>query len=73
LLVDEKNLPARRLYEKLGYETVFKDTQGTKIVLTEWQIRDMPTTNLAMKKQVTAAGPSLLSSLLGWLGLEDGL
>lgn len=30
-MVDEKNTPARRLYEKEGFESVYKDPKGTKV------------------------------------------
>lgn len=70
LVVDEKNKPARTLYEKAGFELMGRDPRGRKVVPTEWQLREEACTNLCMRKSV-AAGPesgglgAFLSRLFG--------
>lgn len=67
LVVDEKNTAARRLYETQAYETLYKDPRGTKVVPTEWQLRELPVTNLCMRKAVKKPAASSFS-LFGLFG-----
>lgn len=56
LVVDEKNKPARALYERSGFELMGREPRGVKVVPTEWQLREVPVTNLCMCKDLTKAG-----------------
>jgi hypothetical protein len=40
-VVDERNKPAKQLYEKLGYEVITRDPKGSKVVPSEWQLREV--------------------------------
>lgn len=53
-MVDEKNKPARTLYEKAGFELMGRDPRGVKVVPTDWQLREEACTNLCMCKSVAA-------------------
>ena len=64
-MVDEKNLPAKTLYEKMGFELLSRDPRGSKVVPSEWQLKEEPVTNLCMRKNITSTGP--LNSFLGLL------
>lgn len=69
LVVDEKNKPARTLYEKAGFELMGRDPRGRKVVPTEWQLREEACTNLCMRKSVAAgaAGGGGLGAFLSRL------
>jgi hypothetical protein len=67
LVVDEKNKPARALYERSGYELMGRDPRGLKVVPTEWQLREMPVTNLCMRKKLSAKGVGSGGEALGVL------
>ncbi len=56
LLVDESNIKAKRLYERLGYKTVGKDTNAKRLKPGKWQLQEVPVTNLCMKKPIGASG-----------------
>lgn len=72
LVVDEKNKPARALYERCGYELMGREPRGVKVVPTEWQLREVPVTNLCMRKDLSKAGAGLGGgALIG--GLFGGL
>lgn len=76
LVVDQNNKPAKTLYEKVGFEIVTKDPKGTKVVPTEWQLRELPVTNLCMRKtiKVSAQPFSFLGGLFGrWKWMEGGI
>lgn len=70
LVVDEKNKNARQLYEKAGYELMSRDPRGLKVVPTEWQLKEVPVTNLNMRKDLkkgTGGGGLNPFSFLGGL------
>ena len=70
LVVDEKNKPARALYERCGYELMGREPRGVKVVPTEWQLREVPVTNLCMRKDLSkasAGGSGGLEALFGGL------
>jgi len=56
LVVDEKNKAARGLYEKNGYELIARDPRGMKVIPTEWQLKEVPVTNLCMRKDLRKGG-----------------
>ncbi|CAN0306626.1 unnamed protein product [Pylaiella littoralis] len=54
LLVEENNQRARRLYTKLGYKVLFRDTKAKKILPDTYQIRDVPCVNVCMRRDLNA-------------------
>ncbi|CBJ49195.1 conserved unknown protein [Ectocarpus siliculosus] len=54
LLVEENNKRARRLYSKLGYKMLFRDTKAKKILPDSYQIRDVPCVNVCMRRDLNA-------------------
>eukprot|EP00752_Nemacystus_decipiens_P005691 g5151.t1 len=54
LLVEENNNRARRLYSKLGYKVLFRDTKAKKILPDSYQIRDVPCVNVCMRRDLNA-------------------
>ncbi|CAM9349345.1 unnamed protein product [Scytosiphon promiscuus] len=54
LLVEENNTRARRLYAKLGYKMLFRDTKAKKILPDTYQIRDVPCVNVCMRRDLNA-------------------
>ncbi|CAM9374793.1 unnamed protein product, partial [Hapterophycus canaliculatus] len=54
LLVEENNTRARRLYTKLGYKMLFRDTKAKKILPDTYQIRDVPCVNVCMRRDLNA-------------------
>mmetsp|Transcript_11908 Transcript_11908/g.15670 ORF Transcript_11908/g.15670 Transcript_11908/m.15670 type:complete len:132 (-) Transcript_11908:385-780(-) len=51
LLVDAENEPAQRLYNKLGYETLWRVGGASKIDVTD-TVRTVRATNVAMAKEL---------------------
>ena len=68
LVVDEKNKPARGLYEKNGYELMARDPRGFKVVPTQWQLKELPVTNLCMRKDLQRAKGGAANGPLNFLG-----
>jgi len=56
LLVDESNLKAKKLYERLGYKVVGKDQKAKRLKPGKWQLQEIPVTNLCMKKPIGVSG-----------------
>lgn len=54
LLVEENNSRARRLYQKIGYRTLFKDNDARKIVPSDYAIKELPCTNVCMRRELNA-------------------
>ncbi len=76
LLVDESNIKAKRLYERLGYKIVGKDTKAKRLKPGKWQLQEIPVTNLCMKKPIGAGGlitPSLSDAFSGLNSFVQGL
>ncbi len=67
-MVDEKNKAARGLYEKNGYELIARDPRGMKVIPTEWQLKEVPVTNLCMCKDLKKGGKGGGGGLGGILG-----
>ena len=75
LLVDESNIKAKRLYERLGYKVVGKDTKAKRLKPGKWQLQEIPVTNLCMKKPIGVGGltPSVTSVFDGLNSFVQGL
>ncbi|CAM9393320.1 unnamed protein product [Ascophyllum nodosum] len=54
LLVEENNQRAKRLYQKLGYKTLFSDREAKQVVPDSYQIRDVPCVNVCMRRDLNA-------------------
>mmetsp|Transcript_34094 Transcript_34094/g.45075 ORF Transcript_34094/g.45075 Transcript_34094/m.45075 type:complete len:275 (+) Transcript_34094:86-910(+) len=63
LLVDKENIPAQKLYKKMGYSVLFEDKTATKLVPDKFQIKTIPSTNICMRKNI--GGVSLFGNLFG--------
>ena len=57
LYVEERNIPAIRLYQKLGYRKLWVDKTATTLVPTEsGDLKNVPTTIVCMRKQLKGGG-----------------
>ncbi|CAK9090561.1 N-acetyltransferase domain-containing protein [Durusdinium trenchii] len=63
LLVSSKNLPAQRLYERMGYELVLKDPWALRAVPEdEGQIQRIRVTNLGYRRSLAEAREGLVKA-----------
>jgi RimJ/RimL family protein N-acetyltransferase len=59
LYVEERNTPAVRLYRKLGYRPIWKDTTATALQPLEDELigmKQVPTTLVCMRKTLSPTG-----------------
>lgn len=57
LYVEERNTPAIRLYQKLGYRKLWVDKTATTLVPTELgDMQNAPTTIVCMRKRLNRGG-----------------
>jgi len=56
LLVEKRNAPALKLYQKLGYNTIWQDDKAETLLPTkEGELKNSPTVILCMKKELTSS------------------
>lgn len=59
LLVDKSNLPAQKLYKKLGYKVLFENDSASKISISEsGMVQSVASTNVCMQRDLNKAPPS---------------
>jgi N-acetylglutamate synthase-like GNAT family acetyltransferase len=67
LYVEKRNTPAVKLYEKLGYKSIWEDNTATTLLPTgDGRIADGKTTIVCMKKQLGRGFNGLFSNLFAW-------
>lgn len=63
LLVDQKNVPARRLYERLGYKRRWADPDAKALEVVDGSVVAQPVLNLCMRKNVSGSAGALVENL----------
>jgi len=62
LYVEKRNIPAVKLYQKLGYKTIWQDDKAKTLIPTKkGDLKSGSTIILCMKKQLTSRGKSYFS------------
>ena len=64
LMVDSENVPAQRLYKKMGYKKIFQDNNASCVVSTPLALIKRKCINYCYRKNITSTNKKISTSLI---------